>query len=563
MSIFSSIINLAIAKPNISGFRITFSIGFLILFLASAQSQEWKQYPYEPAGSDFSFPTDEGPHSEEDIEWWSITGHLKGQETGNNYSFSLTYYIYPYHVYDGMRILNISNDDTGEFYTDSQFLGYQDMEEGSLNIEAYLYFVERWELWNNSEDENGNIIPFEYEITAASSHGSLDLECKSLKAPVPIGGNGHFNVGSESYTNDYSHTLNSISGDFQFKDIQEPVEGTAWIDHQYGGFNMITSEQYEWFSIQLSNDMEINIWNVFTPDNQLPENPDYKHMTIVNASGEHLTTTDFNLDRMAFDYSEDNSRCYAQKWHLVSIEYQLDLTIFTLHNDCEVQTPFRFYKGATYVDALVEGNHYYGEGFAELLKTYVQPKPIMNSPEGTNWDISTPISWHIQNPDDGRTLIYDLEYRADPSEDFQIVESGISDTLYYWDNPPVEVGENIWFRVKGYTNDTTLYAYSPSAFYTPENEDPTVSVDPRTQNASIFKLYPNPAKEVLTIEFQKELDSFQYQILDMSGKVVFQSEKSLSGKGRTLITGHMIPGTYILRVQVDSQVYSKSFQVQQ
>ncbi len=31
----------------------------------------------------------------------------------------------------------------------------------------------------------------------------------------------------------------------KFRDIQEPVEGTAWIDHQYGGFNLITSEKYE------------------------------------------------------------------------------------------------------------------------------------------------------------------------------------------------------------------------------------------------------------------------------------------------------------------------------
>ncbi len=543
-----------------TGLRLAFSLVFFALTIAISFSQSWKQYPYEPEGSVFSFPSDEGPHPDEDIEWWSITGHVKGLETGTNYSFSLTYYIYPYHVYDGMRILNLSNDDTGEFYTDSQFLGYQDMEPGNLNIEAYLYFMEKWETWNNLEEDNGDLIPFEYEISAASAKGSLLLECKSLKAPVPIGDDGLFDVGAESYTNCYSQTMNSITGTLQFKDMQEAVEGTAWIDHQYGGFNMITSEQYEWFSIQLSNNMEINIWNVFTPENLLPDNSDFKHMTIVDDQGQSISTSDFNMERLAFQYTEDNTICYSEKWHLTSPVKELDLTIFTLSDNNEVLIPFRFYKGATYVDATVAGVHAYGNGFAELLKTYKKPALSMKIPEG-NWDVNTPISWYVLNPDDGRTLIYDLEYRADPSEDFQIVQSGISDTLFYWDNPPINTGDNIWFRVKGYTHDTTLSAYSPIAFYSPENEDPTVSIEQRFQEKS-FSLYPNPTSDILNIKFEKEMSSFNFQILDITGKVLKAANRPMSGNRARLFVGNLEAGSYILRISVDSRFTAATFQVQ-
>ena len=46
---------------------------FLTLFTTVSFAQAWKVYPYTPSTtptSQISFPTDEGRHSSEPVEWW-------------------------------------------------------------------------------------------------------------------------------------------------------------------------------------------------------------------------------------------------------------------------------------------------------------------------------------------------------------------------------------------------------------------------------------------------------------------------------------------------------------
>lgn len=540
---------------------VTLIVLFLIAMIFPGHAQEWKQYPYTPEGSVFSFPVDEGQHPDEDIEWWTITGSISGQQTGTKYSFSLSYYSYPFNGYDGIRILNLSNDDTGAFFSDRQYLGYSMMGLDFLNLRAYVYADERWEFWRHRKDSDKNLIPFEYEIFASCENGELDIKSISQKPPVFIGDNGLFDVGAESYTHNYSQTRNAVTGTIRFNDIEEEFEGTAWIDHQYGGFNMITAEKYEWFSIQLSNSIEINIWNVFTPENQLPNTSAFKHMTVVDPSNQHFTSTDFTLERLAFEFMEDHVRSYSQKWHLTSPENHLDLIISTLHSNNEVKSPFRFFKGVTGITGTVNESPVTGTGFAELLKTYAIPEITMNTPTNNCWDVNTPISWQLLNPDDGLTLLYDLEYRTKNSGNFQTVSDQISDTLIYWENPPVEAGDTIWFRVKGYSMDSTLSSYTPAVFCLPENQIDTL-VGLNRQVTKFFRLYPNPARDILNIELHAANQSFRYKILDLSGKVVSQSDQKITGRRCALFIGDLPPGSYVLSISTKNDLSSAIFHIQ-
>ena len=83
-------------------------------------TQDWKIFPYKPAGSAISFPKDEGRHGSEPIEWWYNSGQLKGATSGKTYSYMLTYFYYPASTFDGFRILNITDDATGKFYEESR-----------------------------------------------------------------------------------------------------------------------------------------------------------------------------------------------------------------------------------------------------------------------------------------------------------------------------------------------------------------------------------------------------------------------------------------------------------
>lgn len=542
--------------------RLNCIILLLILTFLPGHAQKWKQYPYVPEGSVFTFPADEGRHPDEAVEWWYIAGHLKGLETGTNYSFMLTYFAYPYEGFEGFRILNLSNDDTGEFYDETLPLVFLEMGQDSLNIKALL-LTGHIEFWTYRKDMDGHLIPFEYDISASSVNGSIDLGCVSLKPPIFLGDSGLFNQGAVSYTYYYSQTMNEISGTINFKDHVEEVTGTAWIDRQFGEFNQVQDERYEWFFVQLTNGMDLNIWSVFTGDNQLPDTSTYKHITISEDTANHFTTTDFKLERLSYHFMHDSVMCYSQKWHLTSSENQLDLLISTLHNNTEVEFPFRFFEGSTDVSGTVNGTPVTGKGFAELLKSYENPLLRVNEPVDLIWNKNTPISWHLLNPDDGRPLRYDLEYSRDHFENYLTVQSGINDTLFYWNNPPLVPGDSCWFRVKGYSIDTTLVSYSSSSqafIYVSENTAISRS-ELQNPESSPFRLYPNPAGKVLNIDFNRESHSFHYQIFDLTGKKISESFQAIGGRFATISLEHMTPGSYILRLWMNSEEFSAIFQV--
>ena len=314
-----------------------------ITFLSiSGFSQSWKTYPLIPEGSIISFPTDEGRHPGEPIEWWYTAGHLTGDNSRTAYSFMLTYFYYPAYGYDGFRILNVSNEEAGIFYSETAAVNYNIMAEDSLNIQA-LTMGGNSEFWLNKTGSDDSAIPFEYIISAESDRNKLDLEYESLKPPLILGENGYFQQGTSSYTYYYSLTKSLVTGTLTIDGTPEPVSGTAWVDRQYGTFNPLTEEDYEWFYIQLSNDMDINIYNLFTQDRRLPDTTTYRHMSLYVDTVTQYTTHDFEIERLTFNYMPDSIMCYSSKWRLTSTVNNIDLIITSNHNNSEVQLPFRFF----------------------------------------------------------------------------------------------------------------------------------------------------------------------------------------------------------------------------
>ncbi len=547
---------------RIISMRLNLLIILLIIPMIQGYSQAWKQYPYEPEGGVFSFPSDEGRHPDEAVEWWYIAGHLEGLETGTSYSFMLTYFAYPFLGYEGFRILNLCNDDTGEFYDETQPLTFLELGMDHLNIGASL-LTGTFEYWRLRRDSADHLIPFEYDISAASANGSLNLSCASLKPPIFLGDSGLFDQGTESYTYYYSQTMNEVSGTLSFRDKTEEVKGTAWIDRQFGGFNQVTGERYEWFFVQLSNGMDLNIWNIFTGDNQLPDTSTFKHLTLSDDTARHFTTTDFNFERLSYHYMPDSLMCYAQQWHLTSMVNQVDLYITTLHHNTEVRFPFRFYEGSTRITGTVNGLQVTGRGFAELLKTYENPLLGINAhPDETVYG-AIPVSWHLNNPDEGRPLFYDLDYSLDNFETALTVRSGISDTLFTWEDPPLANGDSCWFRVRGYSVDTTLFSDSPVSgpvLYAPENTG-AVDYELNHNGISAFIVFPNPANHLLNLEFARDPHFFSYQVCDLSGRIILGSYQTIQGKTATIPIDQLKAGSYIIRIQVDSVKSSALFQV--
>lgn len=525
----------------------------IFMILSPAFGQSWKTYPYTPAGSLLSFPLDEGRHEGESIEWWYTAGHLIGDFTGNEYSFMVSYFYFPIYGYDGFRIFNLSNENTGAFYRDTRPLIYRVMSSDSLNIQATVD-TDIQEFWQNRTDETGHMVPFEYLLSVSTGQDSLDLAFVSLKPPLILADSGLFNQGANSYTYYFSLTKNSVAGDIAIRGIQEPVSGTAWIDRQFGSYNPLTREEYEWFSIQLSNDMDINLWNIFTRSREIPTTSAYRIMSVYQDENTQFTTADIQVERLSFQFMPDSARCYAQQWHLTSPVNNLDLIITTRHHNSEVQLPFRFFEGTTFIEGTVNGVAVTGKGFAELLHSYQNPEVTFTYPSGPEWNSTEPIVWHLANPDEGRPLKYDLSCSIDQRQTFFTIAQGLTDTLYYWNDPVISAGDSCWFRLTAYSIDSTLNQTIFSDSYSIYNPNPTAILHQgkALENRAIT-LYPNPAENRIMIDFDHHQSFQHWQIHDIFGRTIVEEEMGELDH-LEIDTHNLVTGIYFLRFFSEDQL---------
>jgi len=396
----------------------------IIIYLLSASyssAQSWKTYPYHEQGSLIWFPQDEGWHPNVAMEWWYTTAHVTGLTTGTEYSFMLTYFT----TLSGnnFRIFNIANETTGEFYTDVQPCTYVVLAQDSLNIQAWAGFNQ--EEWVTLQDSVGNLIPFEYHLSARSQAGDMiDVLYNTVKRPLMVGDDGFVYIADTDSSYYYSQTLLTVEGTLTLNSFTEQVSGTAWIDRQYGHMPPGSGIVWEWFSYQLSNGMDLNVWNLFNTQNQIPDTPTYRFCSIYIDDSTTLTTSDFTLTRLKYAWMPDNQRCYAQQWNFTYAGAGIDLTITTLFEDQEVFLPFRFYEGTVTIQGTADWTPVTGVGFAELLHSYENPNILIIKPNGTEvWDGIQPVTWQLINPDDGRPVYYDLELSADGGLTFASVVS--------------------------------------------------------------------------------------------------------------------------------------------
>lgn len=529
----------------------------LLLFsglILNTQAQSWKVYPYQPDGSLISFPADEGFHPEEPVEWWYINGTLTGETTGKDYSFMISYFHVPMFGYDGFRIFNLADENTGEFFPESLPCIYTTIAEDHLNIQAALYGGNS-ESWNTRVDGQGALIPFEYELSAISEAGSLQLIMITQKSPLLIADSGYCLQGAYSYSYYYSLTEILIEGSITLNGVTEPVSGTCWMDHQYGNFNPSIAEQYEWFSLQLSNGMDLNIYNIFTADNTIPENSDYRHFSAWVNDTTSFSASDFTLDRLQYVFMEDSLKCYSKQFHF--IYDSIDLTFTTIHNNQEVFLPFRFYEGLMTVEGMVGNTPVSGSGFAELLHSYEQPQIELISPlPGISRSGETKIIWQLLNPDEGRPVVYDVWISVNDSLSYNIVAQAISDTTWLWEATGVEAGSPFFVKINGYSVDTTLYgyAYSGSPAFVNSNLESFIS------QKSELKIFPVPANDFITVNLNQEVDNSVAHIYNTRGKRIL-TFNSLTGKNLRLPVGNLKPGTYFLVVVTGKLRQSSAFTI--
>tara|TARA_R110002049_G_scaffold41236_4_gene124498 strand:+ start:257 stop:1897 length:1641 start_codon:yes stop_codon:yes gene_type:complete len=535
--------------------KLKTTLSFLILIISiSGFSQDWKVYPYTPTTTPTSkilFPVDEGRHSDP-VEWWYTSGHIT-TASNKTYSFMLTYFWYPTSVsifnFDGFRILNITDESEGIFYQDTKAVNYTSLSTSGLDIEADL-FGGGTEYWRNKVDGSSNPLPFEYELNASSATVSINFGLETVKRPLIVGADGLFDQGLSNYTYYYSQTDNIVTGSLTVDGTTETVTGSAWIDRQYGDFNPFTGEDYEWFSIQLDNGTDLNLWNIFTNSRTIPNDPKYKILSayVDENQNTQYTISDFEVERLEYFTTPDDVNTYSKKWRLTSASKNIDLVITSNFETSEVnitELSFRFYEGATTVSGTIGGVSVTGVGFAELLHKYENPSVSITSPSGGIYNTSNPITWTLNNPDDGRPVTYDLEYSIDNQSTFIPIATGLTTTSYTWDGAGLSDNDQVWFKIKSYSIDNTL----TSEIISSSSSTTTLNTNDVFKNELQF--YPNPVKDKLFIKLKSTVNNGFVEIIDLKGRLI--SVQSINKK-RTfeISTVALETGFYFLRLKSET-----------
>lgn len=519
------------------------------LSIINCSAQGWNQYPYAPPGTQLTFPADEGYHPGEPVEWWYTIGHVTGTNTGKDYSYMLTYFYYPQFGFDGFRIFNLSDDVIQTFFAETLPVNYNTMAQDHLEIGANL-FTGGTESWVTTSDVNG-LVPFNYHISATQANGSIELDYVALKRPLILDTTGFFYQGATGYTYYYSQTLLSVNGIMTIDGVTEPVTGTAWIDRQWGQFNPNNGEKYEWFCVQLDNGTDLNIWNIFNAQNQIPQLPTYRLASIYVDETTDKNTHEFQFDRQSFAYMPDSTRIYPQQWHFVYDN--IDLNITTLYSNSEVQLPFRFYEGTTSISGTVDGQPVTGMGFAELLHSY--SVPVVNTvvpADGQSWAPGL-VDWELANPEGGREIWYDVEYSTDNKQNWNSVATGITETEVAWDAIGISYGTEVWLKITAYSIDHTLTG-------TYETGQPftigAVGINDASTSLSMATVYPNPGKGNFVISFSDAaLTPEAVSLLTLQGKQVMYKtlnrKEITDGKIELQLSG-LPAGTYLARVEMNN-----------
>ena len=177
------------------------------------------------------------------------------------------------------------------------------------------------------------------------------------------------------------------------------------------------------------------------------------------------------------------------------------------------------------------------------MHNYEDPNVTITSPTSGVYDPSMPITWELNNPDDGRPIFYDLEYSIDNQNTFNVIATSLTSPSHLWTNPTISENDELWFKITAYSIDAVLN----STVISTSASTATLSVNQLFSNA--IKSYPNPVETVFNIDFNSNING-NYAIIDISGRVIISSE-ILSAQTIAIPTKDLNSGVYFVVLKTD------------
>ncbi len=312
------------------------------------------------------FPQDEAPHRDL-TEWWYYTGHLNavtpdGQT--HHYGFELVFFqalrsdyppIYPAHF-------AISDIARGEFHYDQRRLTEPNaIIPNGTSSAGFNVSVGDWSARGLGGQDH---------LQASMQNYAINLDLRGLKPVTLHNGNGLITYGQGGFSYYYSRTRMAVTGTLLDHGQTLQVNGTAWMDHQWGNFLTLGGGGWDWFSIQLNDQSELMIYLIRDANG----NPTSTYIGYIEPDGQSLLLPAQALRADVLDRwaSPATGITYPSGWQLTINEPHLQASL-TLQPELKNQelvvtqsTGNTYWEGAVSIQGQSGGRAIQGEGYVEL-----------------------------------------------------------------------------------------------------------------------------------------------------------------------------------------------------
>lgn len=336
-----------------------------------------------PTTPRLTLPEDEGSHTGEKMEWWYVNGHLHDDQ-GRDYGFMSALFDVPdiiegrynRHIPYMPGVVQLDTAITQETegrhdqrrITDFQAPHSQPHPGLTPGALAHQYKEGRG-LWRVERLDDETM-----HVSGPHGPGQLDLTLKQTKPALLMGGEGEIPMGPYGSSKYYTWSRLEAKGTVQIDGETRPVEGTAWMDHQWGDMQIFNGyDGWDWFGIQLNDGSDINAFRFRGPDGQNVQ----ASVGLSNADGSQAISEELQVTPKRYWTSPHTGIRYPTSWHVVIPDRKVDLDVTPTVDDQEMKgtpphsypklTPIpTYWEGSMYVTGTVDGKPVQGKAYGEF-----------------------------------------------------------------------------------------------------------------------------------------------------------------------------------------------------
>jgi len=333
----------------------------------SCQSGTYCNYG-ECQTSTVTFPEDAGIHAE-NTEWWYYTGHVTDGIT--EWGFEVTVFQYDLEKsfemegYGYMCHVGITDKTAGEHYhTDTFHTSTKTWTNDPIELDLWnCHFY----IGGDGKDHVIGVIPEGKEKDGKASPWQVDLRFDPEKRATLHGGDGIIPMSTAGGTSwYYSFTRLAAEGSVSTPDGEFDVTGQAWMDHQWGDFDITDFKGWDWWSMQFADGYELMLFQFTDWNGNLASQAGSitdPHGNVTELEGMEA----FSITPKRAWESPHTDGTYPLDWDIEVAAMNWSITVTTSVDDQEMYNMAQnYWEGETSITGTRNGEAVNGVGYTEL-----------------------------------------------------------------------------------------------------------------------------------------------------------------------------------------------------